>query len=165
MKLKKILYATDLSPNSIYAFQYAVDMAKKHNGQIVILHVVERKSVLDETYDKLAGRVVKKDLKGAAFERIRKRLELFKEKSLTDDMQKEDRVSSIEIVDGFPAEEILNQAEALQCDVIVMGTHGKGALSHTFLGSMAEKVLRHTKKPVLFIPLPVAKADLTMEGI
>src|SRR5208337_2080295 len=39
-EIKKILYATDLSKNSAYAFFYAVDMAKKHDAKIVILHCV-----------------------------------------------------------------------------------------------------------------------------
>ncbi|MDD5168805.1 MAG: universal stress protein [Syntrophales bacterium] len=139
VKLKKILYATDLSPNSIYAFQYAVDLAKKHNGQITILHVVEQKSVLDETYDKLAGRVVKKDQKGAAVERIRKRLEAFREKALLDDPQKDDRVASIEVLEGYPAEEILKKTKELKCDVIVMGTHGKGSSGCHCPGSCSPK--------------------------
>ncbi len=40
-EIKKILYATDLSKNSSYAFLYAVDMAKRHDAKLVILHVVE----------------------------------------------------------------------------------------------------------------------------
>ena len=40
-QIKKILYATDLSKNSAYAFFYAVDMAKRHNARIVIVHAVE----------------------------------------------------------------------------------------------------------------------------
>ena len=40
-QIKKILYGTDLSKNSAYAFFYAVDMAKKHNASIVILHTIE----------------------------------------------------------------------------------------------------------------------------
>ena len=40
-EIKKILYATDLSKNSSYAFLYAGDMAKRHNARIVILHSVE----------------------------------------------------------------------------------------------------------------------------
>src|SRR5271169_5772037 len=40
-KIEKILYATDLSKNSAYAFFYAADMAKRHNARIVILHSVE----------------------------------------------------------------------------------------------------------------------------
>ena len=40
-EIKKILYATDLSKNSSYAFLYAADMAKRHNARIVILHSIE----------------------------------------------------------------------------------------------------------------------------
>jgi nucleotide-binding universal stress UspA family protein len=40
-KIKKILYATDLSKNSAYAFRYAVNSAKKHGAEIIILHVIE----------------------------------------------------------------------------------------------------------------------------
>ena len=40
-KIKKILYATDLSKNSEYAFYYAVDMAKRHDAEIVFLHAIE----------------------------------------------------------------------------------------------------------------------------
>ena len=40
-QIKKILYATDLSKNSEYAFYYAVDMAKKHDAEIIILHAIE----------------------------------------------------------------------------------------------------------------------------
>jgi len=165
IKLKKILYTTDLSPNSTYAFQYAVDLAKKFDGQIIILHVAENRTILDEQYDELAGRRVERDPKKAAIERIRKRLEKFKEKALADDPGKDDRVTSIEVVVGYPAEEILKKAKALKCDAIVMGTHGKGVLSYTFLGSMAEKVLRHSQKPVFIIPLPEGKTALTVEGI
>ena len=41
-KIKKILYATDLSPNSAYVFRYAVNSAIKHDADIIILHVFER---------------------------------------------------------------------------------------------------------------------------
>jgi nucleotide-binding universal stress UspA family protein len=40
-EVKKILYATDFSKNSSYAFFYAADMAKRYNTKIVILHSIE----------------------------------------------------------------------------------------------------------------------------
>ena len=43
---------------------------------------------------------------------------------------------------------------ALDCDAIVMGNHGKGIISQTFLGSVSKQVLRRTRKPVFIIPLP-----------
>ena len=41
-KIQKILYATDLSQNSAYAFRYAINSAKKHDASIIILHVLEK---------------------------------------------------------------------------------------------------------------------------
>ena len=49
-QIKKILYATDLSKNSSYAFLYAIDMAKKHDARIVILHVIEPLPAYAEVY-------------------------------------------------------------------------------------------------------------------
>jgi len=40
-KIKRILYTTDVSPNSAYVFRYAINPAKKHDASIIILHVVE----------------------------------------------------------------------------------------------------------------------------
>jgi nucleotide-binding universal stress UspA family protein len=46
--ISKILYATDLTPNSAYVFRYALDTAKKHDARIVILHVIEPLSPMSE---------------------------------------------------------------------------------------------------------------------
>jgi len=66
---------------------------------------------------------------------------------------------------GYPAEEILRQAIKLNCEAIVMETHSKGFLSHSFLGSVAKKVLRQTRKPVFIVPLPKEEFDLTFHDI
>ena len=55
---------------------------------------------------------------------------------------------------GNPDEQILAQAEARNCDLIVMGTHGHGALADAMMGSTAQRVLRRSRKPVLVIRLP-----------
>ena len=46
------------------------------------------------------------------------------------------------------------KTKEFNCDIILMGTHGKGVLIHALLGSVAEKVLRHSRRPVFVIPLP-----------
>jgi nucleotide-binding universal stress UspA family protein len=66
-------------------------------------------------------------------------------------------VSRILVPRGHPPEEILNAADEEGCDVIVLGTHGKGFLAHTFLGSVSNAVLHRTRKPVFIIPLPSEK--------
>ncbi|MBW1862925.1 MAG: universal stress protein [Deltaproteobacteria bacterium] len=165
-EIQKILYATDLSDNSAYAFQYAMNSAKKHNAGIIILHVLEE---LPPTARTLVGYYVGEEQQKKIFEesvkqtmdRIRKRIKIFCDRELKDDPEFADRVESIEVCKGYPADEILKKADELNCDAIIMGTHGKGIIRHTFLGSVTKKVLRRVRKPVFIIPLPKGETGIT----
>lgn len=155
--ITKILYATDLSKNSAYAFFYAVDMAKAHNAQIVILHSVEPTRhitvVESDTLDKMAE--VEKEKQEIYAEEIKKRVSGFCEKVENSYGNAcVQLVSKVLVPIGHPVEEILKAADDEGCDVIVLGTHGKGVLRHTFLGKVAGSVLERTRKPVFIIPLP-----------
>ena len=55
---------------------------------------------------------------------------------------------------GAVAEEILNEADELNADMIVMGTHGHGAMYNLLVGSAAKAVLKHSTRPVLLVPAP-----------
>jgi nucleotide-binding universal stress UspA family protein len=55
---------------------------------------------------------------------------------------------------GAVAEEILNQADVLNSDLIVMGTHGHGAMYNLLVGSVTKGVLKHSTRPVLLVPAP-----------
>ena len=164
--IKKILYATDLSKNSAYAFRYAINSAKKHNAGIIILHVLEEippftRALVDSQVGKEKRKEIINERVTKTADRIRKRLEIFCDRELGDDPECVDKVESIEVCEGFPAEEILKKADELDCDAIIMGTHGKGTISHTFLGSVAKRVLRRVRKPVFVIPLPKGEIDIT----
>jgi nucleotide-binding universal stress UspA family protein len=63
-------------------------------------------------------------------------------------------VSKIIVRVGHPVEEILLASDQEKCDMIILGSHGKGFLKQTFLGSVSRSVLDRTRKPVLIIPLP-----------
>ena len=54
---------------------------------------------------------------------------------------------------GNPVVEILAAADRINADLVVMGTHSKGALKYALLGSVAEKVLRKSHRPTLVVPL------------
>lgn len=154
-QIKKILYATDLSDNSAYAFRYAINFAKRHDGKIIILHVLDvmpTYAQIDIVEEK--KRKIFKEKVTYALDRIQKKLKIFCEKEFEDDPECAERVESIEVCEGFPAEVILSKADKFNCEVIIMGTHGKGLLANTFLGSTAKRVLRRTRKPVFIIPLP-----------
>ena len=55
---------------------------------------------------------------------------------------------------GLIADEILDQADAIEADFIVMGTHGHGAMYHLLVGSATKGVLKHATRPVLLVPSP-----------
>ena len=169
-KIRRILYATDLSANSAYGFRYAMNSAIMHDAKIVILHVLEAMkgmnlAIADGYLSEEDRKRIYDERVTDAVERTRKRLEVFCERETSISTEAADRVESIEVVEGYPAEEILRMADELNCDVIIMGTHGKGVISHTFLGSMAERVLRRVRKPVFIIPLPKGETDITFHDI
>lgn len=151
-KIKRVLYATDLSENSVYAFRYAVNTIEKHDAEMIILHVIEDIPPAVWAYGMLDRDVA--DIKEGTLETLNKRLDEFCKNELREKPECLKRIRRVEVKKGFPAEEILKTANKQDCDVIIMGTHGKGLLTHTFLGSVAERVLRRSRKPVFIIPLP-----------
>ncbi len=84
---------------------------------------------------------------------IKERLEDFCQKELKCKPALLKRVA-IQVVDGNPVATILKKADELIPDLAFMGTHGKGFLEDTLLGSVAIKVLSRIKTPVLIIPIP-----------
>jgi nucleotide-binding universal stress UspA family protein len=165
--IKKILYATDLSDNSAYVFHYAINFAKRHDAKIIILHVLDvmptiaQIDIIEEKKHKIF-----KEKVTYALDRIQKKLKMFYEKEFEDDPECAERVESIEVCEGFPAEVILSKADEFNCEVIIMGTHSKGIIANTFLGSTAKRVLRRARKPVFIIPLPKGDiVDITYHGI
>lgn len=151
-KIKRVLYATDLSENSMYAFRYAVNTIEKHDAEMIILHVIEDISPAVWAYGMLDRDMT--DIKDGTMEKLDARLDEFCKSELREKPECLKRIRGVEIRKGYPAEEILRTADEKKCDVIIMGTHGKGLLTHTFLGSVAERVLRRSRKPVFIIPLP-----------
>ncbi len=168
-QINKILYATDLSKNSAYAFFYAVDMAKKHHASIIILHTIEPiRPYIGEGGVEIEGvlKKAKKQQQEMDTEEIKKRLQQFC-------MNTEAQIGSpcVELVSkilvplGHPVEEILKVADDEGCDAIVLGTHGKGFLRQTFLGSVAGSVLERCRKPIFIIPLPSEKTNINWDKI
>ena len=149
-QIKKILFATDLSENSAYAFYYAIHMAKRDEAKIVILHAIEPLPPMLITFEDFVFKVAKDRIKT-----VKERLQKFSQK-----VDARIGTSSVEFVSntlvrmGDPVEEILKAVDEEGCDVIVLGTHGKGFLEQTFLGSVSSSVLLRTRKPVFLVPLP-----------
>ena len=169
-QIKKTLYATDLSKNSAYAFRYAMNLAEKYDAEIVILHVIEPIPPMVKHYvkgfvDEINWDEKVKYQQEMAIERIKKRLEEFCKRETQDAPQCLALVSTILVRPGHPVEEILKAADEEQCDMIILGTHGKGFLKQTFLGSVARSVLDRARKPVFIIPIPHEETGVTMGDV
>jgi len=153
-QIKKILFATDLSKNSAYAFYYAIHMARRDEAKIVILHAVEPLPPMLVAFEDFVYKVAK-DRWDDAVKTIHERLQEFSKKA-----DAQTGISSLDFVSktlirlGHPVEEILKAVEEEGCDVIVLGTHGKGFLEQTFLGSVSSSVLLRSRRPVMVVPLP-----------
>lgn len=155
---KNILYATDLTENAAHAFRHAVGIARCHRARISILHVLpETEPAVLNYVSTVMGEDRLADLelahKAEVQDEIRKRLHEFAKAELADRPDDVERIDGIEIHHGNPAAEILKAADRLNADLIVLGSHGKGALKYAFLGSVAEKVLRKSQRPVVVVPL------------
>jgi nucleotide-binding universal stress UspA family protein len=109
---------------------------------------------------------IQKDNIGEAMEEIKNRLQSFcRRVEAQIGPPCAELVSKILVPLGHPMEEILNTADREDCDLIILGTHGKGFLAHTFLGSVSSAVLHRTRKPVFVIPLPSEKTDIDWDKI
>src|SRR4030042_5573882 len=116
-------------------------MAKRDEAKIVILHAVEPLPPMMITFGDFSHQVAKDRWE----ETVKKVKERIQDISVKVDarmgLSSVDLVSNILIRLGQPVEEILKVAEEEDCDVIVLGTHGKGFLQQTFLGSVSNSVL------------------------
>jgi nucleotide-binding universal stress UspA family protein len=152
-KIKKILYTTDLSENSAHVFRYALNSAEVHDAEIHIVYVLKYFFPLPYC---LVAAAPAEDEKPAILEQIKQRLDDFVQRELQDNPSRINRVASIQVIEGEPVVEILKKADEMRADVLIMGTHSRGLVSETFLGSVATDVLRHSRVPVFIIPIPKA---------
>jgi len=155
---RTILYATDLTVNSAYAFRHAISLARHYRGRIILLHVLPEIDLAMTNYvSTVMGEEKLVDLELAHKEEvkdeIRRRLHAFAKAELSDSPGDIERIGAIEIHHGHPVANILELADRWGADLVVLGSHGKGPLKYAFLGSVAEKVLRKSHRPILIVPL------------
>lgn len=138
-----VLFATDFSESSDFAFQYAYSLAKKFTARLLILHVISEPVDLRGFYvPHLSFEKLEEEISAGA----QKLMEKFCREHVQDYQNYETL-----IVPGIPYDEILKQATEHSADLIVMGTHGRAGLDHVLFGSTAEKVIRKSPVPVMTI--------------
>ena len=167
IQIKKILYATDLSESAVHAFSYAVSLANLYGAGITILHVMAEFSgeefivnmintntwedIKSRNYAKARDQLIGKKRGQVALKEV---LEAFSEEAKADANDQAFAPDEVLIKNGTPAEVIVETAKELSCDLIVMGTHGQGALAEVLIGSTARWVVKNSPIPVLVIRLP-----------
>jgi nucleotide-binding universal stress UspA family protein len=165
-EIKKILYATDLSKNSSYAFYYAIQLARKFDAKITILHAIEPIPVYIEAYAVSVAQRVEEEDREKTIVHIQQLLQEFCRKVETQmGSPCAVLVTNTLVRLSNPVEEILKVADEEKCDAIILGSHGKGFLKQAFLGSVSSAVLHRSKKPVLIIPIPTEKESLDWDAI
>jgi nucleotide-binding universal stress UspA family protein len=139
--IRTILHPTDFSESAEAAFSVASMLAREHGARLIVLHVYPPPVCL-------AGGEAPR--LGAKYE-----VDLWR---LLDRYHAADPEARFEhcLIEGLPAEEIVRLAEKESCDLIVMGTHGRTGLLRLLMGSVADKVLREARCPVLTVRTPPA---------
>ncbi len=140
---KTILFATDFSDNSEYAFDYALALAKKFEALLAIIHIINEPVDLRGFY---VPHISFESLEEEIEESARKMMERF----CRSHVRAYEPVMTF-IVPGVPYDEIIKKALELSADLIIMGTHGRSGLDHVLFGSTAEKVVRKSPIPVMTV--------------
>jgi nucleotide-binding universal stress UspA family protein len=142
MAYSNILITVDGSKYSDNAAKRGIELAKELSANITFLSVVDVKDVASnfegEAINPEVFALYQKDAE-TVLNKILKKYPYKKSKSLTEE--------------GLPTETILEVAKRKKMDLIIMGTHGRKGLMHLLMGSVAEYVVRHSKVPVMVIPL------------
>lgn len=145
--LENILVPTDFGPPSELALVHGRHFARQFGAVLHVLHSVE--SVM------LPGGA---EVPMPAVQQVEKGLLDVGQRQMAEALTDDDRTSLkvVEVVRQAPsaAADILEYARANHIDLIVMGTHGRGALEHLLMGSVAERVVRRAPCPVLTVRSP-----------
>ena len=146
--ISNILVPTDGSMTAQKAARYAIDLAKQLKCSIIVLSVIDNRSLMAQTISAQENvrhmiEPIADYLREAAEEYARKIKEICDENGVR---------SKILVTSGHPAEEITKEAESSNADLIVMGSQGRSALAAAFLGSVTYSIIHNeTKIPVLMV--------------
>jgi nucleotide-binding universal stress UspA family protein len=141
LSLKTIIVPVDFSQPSNNALRYAIRLAEQFGSILRLVHVVEPAPFLNDMSNVA---LIRSDAEIAKAAKVRLQ-------ALTQDEIEELIPVYAEVRIGKPYQEIIAAAKTTGADLIVIATHGYTGLKHAFLGSTAERVVRHAQCPVLVV--------------
>ena len=139
--IKRILIAVDSGKTSIQVARDGFQLSQQLNEEVALLTVIDGTAIIDDSEMEAFNLddFIKNDVKE-------------KQKMLVDKLfEGRDVVTFIE--QGHVHDTILQVAEKWEADLIVLGTQGRTGLSHLIMGSVAESVIRQSKKPLFVVPV------------
>ncbi len=139
--MKKIVIAIDNDPTSEKIALNGFQLGLQLNAEIALLSVVDLTMLITE------GAITPKEFADITINDYKKNQQM-----LVDTVFKGYNVKAF-VEEGIPHEVILNMAKKWNADIIVLGTHGRTGISHLIMGSVAEKIVRHSEIPVFIIPI------------
>jgi len=143
MDFKTILFATDFSEGSAFAFRSALSLARQFDSKLIVVHIINEPVDLRGFY-----------VPHISFDKLEEEIEQgamkLMEKFCRSHMQGFANYESY-VLPGIPYDEIIKKAEEFNAELIVLGTHGRTGLDHVLFGSTAEKVVRKSPIPVMTI--------------
>jgi nucleotide-binding universal stress UspA family protein len=142
--LKNVLVPTDFGPPSAQALRYGRHFARQFGARLHVMHTIESLLVPGGA-----------EVPVAAIAQVEAGLDAVARKQMAEALTDEERAGDSVVTVIRPARsaanDIVEYARAEGIDLIVMGTHGRGALEHLLMGSVAERVVRWAPCPVLTV--------------
>jgi len=151
--MKKVLIALDYGPTAQKVAEIGFTMANAMKAEVILLHII-----LDPVYYSSSnyspimgfdGFMNLDPLQVNIIEELKQATQHFLEKSK---QHLGDKTIQTIVSEGDCADSILKTAKDLKADIIVLGSHSQKWLENVIMGSVAEKVLRHTSIPLFIIP-------------
>ena len=148
VSMNRVLVATDFGEASDVALAYGRELARTFNASLDVLHVA----------DNVLARGFAAEGFMASYPELQRDVEDAAAKRLETLVCDEDRAAlgarTVIRVSTSPALAIVDYAREAHVDLVIMGTHGRGAMAHLLMGSVAERVVRTAPCPVLTVRHP-----------
>lgn len=138
---QRILVPTDGSTEAEKVVSHAVDLATAHDASLHAVYVMNTTS-----FTGLPMETAWEGIDDVLREEGNAALEVVRETAEADGVE-----ITCRVLEGSPAREIVQYADDRECDLVVMGTHGRGGINRLLLGSVAEQVVRTSSVPVLTV--------------
>jgi nucleotide-binding universal stress UspA family protein len=149
--MRRILWACDFSTGALEALRWVLPIAKAYRSEITALHVIPATVPPGDGILSLANPVL---LRPHLHHDVSAALDRYVAPAIAASVP-----ATVTLREGTPIHEILDMAERLPADLVVLGTHGRGALERSVIGSVAEAVLGRARCPVVTVPAQAVPAS------